>query len=407
METSSQPTSPPSDDWLAHHFDHLSPVLSDRHLEVLERMRAQCPVTHSDQHGGFWVVTDYENVLHVAQDWETFSSELGFTVPRPENPPKILPMGVDPPVHLEFKRLINPYFSSRVVAEWAGPTRELVNRLIDSFVEQGECDFMQAFAGKFPGLAFFDFALHAPPEDLEKLNEWATLASLPHLPGAQEGLLNMAAWIAGFVERRKNQPHQGDVVDAIMNAEIEGRPITPEEVIGTIHLLILGGLETTAGVLGMSMLRFCSQPEIPALLRAKPELIPGAVEELLRLDGALACIARTTRHGTELGGHHIEEGESVLVYWVSANRDEAEFPDPDQFILDRASNRHLAFGAGPHRCAGSNLARMNLRIAFEELLRRLHDIELQRGAEIHYHLGFNRSPFSVPITFTAGPTEMG
>jgi cytochrome P450 len=303
-------------------------------------------------------------------------------------------------LHRSFKRLINAYFTPKVVTQWQKPTRELVDRLIDNFIEQGACDFMEAFARPFPGLAFFDLALHAPSEDLEQVNEWATLASLPQLPSGQEGLLNLAAWIGRFVEQRQSQPPRGDVVDAIMNAEIEGRPITPAEVIGTIHLLILGGIETTAGVLGMTMLRFCAQPDIPALLRTKPALIPDAIEELLRLDGSLACIARTARHDTQLAGNEIKKGEQVLMYWMSANRDEAEFPDADEFVLDRVSNRHLAFGAGPHRCAGSNLARMNLRIAIEALLSRLDDIKLQDGAEIHFHSSFNRAPLSVPITFT-------
>lgn len=405
MGTPTSPPQPLDDEWLAQHFDHLSPDLAVPFYEVLARMRAQCPVTHSDRHGGFWVVTRYEDVLRIAQDWQTFSSELGFTVPRPEDPPKILPMGVDPPVHREFKRLINAHFTPRAVAEWEKPTRALVNHLIDGFVEHGQCDFMGAFARPFPGLAFFEFALHAPPDDLQQLNEWATAASLPHLPGAQDGLLNLAAWIGRFVEERQNQPPRGDVVDTLLEAEIEGRPITPAEVIGTIHLLVLGGLETTAGVLGMSMLRFCHAPEIPERLRARPDLIPEAVEELLRLDGALACIGRTARRDTDLGGHRIRAGESVVVYWASANRDPAEFPEPDGFVLGRVTNRHLAFGAGPHRCAGSNLARLNLRIALEELLRRLRDVELQEGARVAYHCGFNRAPLSVPITFTAAGTS--
>jgi cytochrome P450 len=188
----------------------------------------------------------------------------------------------------------------------------------------------------------------------------------------------------------------------VPDAEIEGRPIEAAEAIGTILLLILGGLETTAGVLGMSMLRFCEHPEIPALLHAHPERIPDAVEELLRLDGSFVCIGRTARHDTELAGKHIKKGEPILIYWVAANRDEAEFENPDTFDLDRVRNRHLAFGAGPHRCAGSHLARMNLRIALEEIVARLHDITLQDGAQVDFHSTFNRAPLSVPITFSPG-----
>ena len=154
----------------------------------------------------------------------------------------------------------------------------------------------------------------------------------------------------------------------MLAAEIEGRPITDHEILGVIQLLILGGLETTAGALGQFMIRFCRRAGHPGTCcAAEPELLPDAVEELLRLDPPFIAIARTATCDTEIGGQRIEAGQRVLIYWASANRDEAEFACPHAFDLDRASNRHLSFGAGPHRCAGSNLARMNLRIALEEL----------------------------------------
>jgi cytochrome P450 len=393
-----------TDDWVRHHFDHLSPVFAREFHPTLARARSLCPVAHSDQHGGFWVLTKYEDVLRVAQDWETFSSELGITVPYqpPANSMKILPVAVDPPLQRTFKRLVNAHFTPAKVGPWEEPTRTLVNQLIDGFIERGECDFMTEFARPLPGLAFFDLALHAPTGELEQVNHWATLASLTQLDESRDALLKLAGWIAKFIAQRRADGPRGDVVDAVLDAEIEGRPITVQEAIGTIHLLILGGLETTAGVLGATMMRFCEYPEIPALLRARPELIPQAVEELLRLDGSFICIGRTARHDTEISGHPVKAGERVLMYWASANRDEAEFPAPDAFDLERERNRHIAFGAGPHRCVGSNLARMNLRVAIGEVVRRLHDIKLQPGADIDFHSTFNRAPLSVPITFTPG-----
>jgi len=395
-----------TDDWVAHHFDLHAPELGADLHRTLARARTQCPVMHSDQHDGYWIATKYEDILRIAQDWQTWSNELGITVPHQPGSSsspnmKILPVGIDPPLQRTFKRLINKYFTPVAVAPWEEPTRALVTRLIDGFVDQGSCDFMEAFARPLPGLAFFDLALHAPAEDLEQVNAWATVASSSHLAESREGIMQLAMWIKGFLDQRRADGPRGDVVDAVLDAEIEGRPITEVEAIGTIHLLILGGLETTAGVLGMAMQRFCEQPEIPALLRSDPSLIPAAVEELLRLDGSFVCIGRTARHDTELDGRPVKAGERVIMYWASANRDEAEFTDPDKFDLDRAANRHVAFGAGPHRCAGSNLARMNLRIAFEELLRRLDDLRLQDGAEISFHSTFNRSPLTMPITFTA------
>ena len=187
----------------------------------------------------------------------------------------------------------------------------------------------------------------------------------------------------------------------MLAAEIEGRPITQDEAIGVVQLLILGGLETTAGALGQFMIRFTREPALPERLREHPEEVPAAVEELLRLEPPFIAIARTATCDTEIGGHAIAAGDKVLVYWASANRDAAEFPCPADVDWGRTSNRHLSFGAGPHRCAGSNLARMNLRVAVEEVVRRLHDLRLQEGAEpIPFHSALNRAPLTVPITFT-------
>jgi cytochrome P450 len=387
-------------DWCARRFDHLSPDLAADLHDTLARMRADHPVAWSDEHGGFWVVTRYEDVLRVAQDWETFSSAQGVNVPAPATPVNAIPEVMDPPLHREFKRLINAWFTPAVVGRYEPTTRRLVTRLIDGFAGDGGCEFMEAFARPLPGLAFFEDVLHAPADQVPALYEMANAASTPNHPRRAEGWQGMAAWITEFVARRRGEPPAGDVVDAVLGAEIEGRPITDHEILGVIQLLILGGLETTAGALGQFMIRFGQDPLLADRLRARPEALPAAVEELLRLDPPFIAIARTATRDAEVGGRRIEAGQRVLLYWASANRDDAEFPDPHVVDLDRARNRHLSFGAGPHRCAGSNLARMNLRIALEELLRRLHDVRLDGDGPIHYHSVLNRSPQTVPITFT-------
>jgi cytochrome P450 len=391
---------PLTDDWIEHHFDLFSPELAPQLYTVLDRARSRCPVAYSDQHEGYWVVTRYEDVLRVAQDWQTYSSELGISPPRQPGGSafKIFPVTVDPPLQRTFKRLINAYFTAAAVAPWEEATRTIVTRLIDSFIERGGCDFMADFARPFPGLAFFELALHAPVEDLEEVNHWSTMASVPG--GEQvDSLMKLAGWIGELIARRRHDGPQGDVVDAVMAAEIEGRPITDEEAVGTIQLLVLGGLETTAGVLGMSMLRFCEDPEIPSTLAERPELIPAAVEELLRLDGSFVSIGRTARNAADIDGHQIAAGDPVVIYWASANRDPSEFDDPEHFDLGRPRNRHIAFGAGPHRCAGSNLARLNLRVALEELTRRVSGFRLPAGYEVEYHSTFNRAPRALPVSF--------
>jgi cytochrome P450 len=393
-------TSALPDDWCLHHFDHLSGELAATMPDTMARMRELCPVARSRQYGGFWVVTRYEDALSVAQNWEVFSSAHGLSVSPSPTVVRNLPVEADPPEQRIFKRLINPFFTPAAVARWEQPTRALVTRLIDAFISGGACDFMAAFARPFPSLAFFSLALNAPAEDLERVAYLASKSSTPNDPQARECWLGLYEWIRDFTGKRRGQPPRGDVVDAVLNAEIDGRPITEDEVIGTVQLLILGGLETTAGALGLMFARFCDQPEIPALLRRQPELIPAAAHELLRLDPPFVSVGRTAVREAELGGQRICQGDKVLIHWASANRDGGEFGDPDRFDLGRERNRHFSFGVGPHRCAGSNLARMNLRIALEELLGRLDDIRLEDGADLRYHAGLTRSPLHLPITFT-------
>ena len=393
-----------SDDWLEHHFDYLAPEFARDLHTTLAKMRTGCPVAHSDQRGGYWAVTRYEDVLHTAQDWETFSSELGVGIPGTNMVSKAIPEHIDPPLHREYKRLINGYFTPNAVAPLEQPTRALLSRLVDDVIEGGECDFMADLASPFPAQAFFALVLNAPPDEAIAVAHLAQRASIPTNPDSRECWQGLNAWIDGFLADRRSQPAKGDVVDAVMAAEIEARPIREDEVRGIVLLLILGGLETTAGALGAFMLRFLREPAIPDLLRAKPELIPDAVEELLRLEGPFIGIGRTVRHDTELGGCPVGAGEKVYLSFASANRDEAEFPDADAFDLDRERNRHIAFGAGPHRCAGSSLARLNLRVALGEIIPRLRDVELVTPErELPFHTAFNRSPLAMPIRFSPGP----
>jgi cytochrome P450 len=376
-------------EWCAEHFDHES------------HMRAHCPVTHTDQHEGFWVVTKYDDVMRVAQDWRTFSSADGVGViplPMAVTP---LPEVSDPPIQQAYKRLINPYFTPKVVGAHEEATRAYVNEMIDEFIDEGECEFMSAFASPYPGRIFFEQYLSAPKAESERMNELTMLAVMPGNPDRASAWKEMFEWIVNFVaERRAGEP-KGDVVDAVIAAEVDDRSITDTEIYGIIQLLILGGLDTTAGALGQFMIRFCNEPWIAQLLRDQPELLDDAVEELLRLEGPFVGIGRKATTDTEIRGNQVGEGERVLCYWASANRDEDHFEDPHDFRLDRESNRHLAFGIGTHRCAGSNVARMNLRIAVREILDRMHDIELAVPAEdIQYHTVFNRAPLEVPIRFT-------
>lgn len=395
---------PLSDEWCHDHFDYLAPELASELHPTLARMRARCPVARSDARDGYWVVTRYADVLRVAQDWESFSNQLGVGIPHSEYSVPAIPEHIDPPLQRVYKKLVSTWLTPTVVRRYERPTRLLVTQLIDKFIDAGSCDFMTDFAQPFPALAFFDMVLGAPASEIDTVARWAQRLSVPSHPDAEQCWQQLGDWIGDFVARRAAQPPKDDIVSAIVAAEIEGRPVTEMEVKGLILLLILGGLETTAGVLGQCMVRFCREPSIPEMLRTDPDLINDAVEELLRLDGSFSCVGRTVRHDVELAGHAINAGDKVLISWAAANRDPAEFIDPDSFEPKRQNNRHLAFGAGPHRCVGSNLARMNLRIAISEIVRRLYDLRLLTPEdEIPYHNAYNRSPLSLPLGFAPGP----
>jgi cytochrome P450 len=389
------------DDWYRHHFDCQAPVLGHHLHEILSHLRSQCPVARSDRHGGYWVVSRYEDVYHVAEDWQTFSSAEGLSIPALPIAVRNIPIEIDPPQHRAFKRIISRYLTHASVLPWEDRTRELVTGLIDGFIETGKCDFIAEFAFPLPALSLFGMVLNAPPDELDYIGYLASKAHLPEDPDGPECWKALSEWVRTFVESRRHQPPVGDVVDAVIGGEVEGRAVTNDEVIGTIQNLILGGLETTASALGMTMIRLCEHPEIPKTLQRDPTQIPAAIEELLRLDGPLIAIARTAVQEAELGGARIEPGDKVLVYFASANRDTSEFPDPETFDPNR-QNRHLAFGAGPHRCVGSNLARMNMRIALEEIVARLDDLSIQEGTELHFHATSTRAPREVPICFTPG-----
>ena len=274
----------------------------------------------------------------VAQDWETFSSELGVSVPATQMTVQAIPEHVDPPLHRVYKRLINAYFTPAAVAPYEEPTRALVTGLIDGFIEAGRCDFLTEFARPFPGLAFFDLVLNAPSDEVAELNDLATTASMPNNPEAAASAgRRCTKWIAEFVEqrrrpaaprrRRRRHPARRD------RGPADHRRRDPRHD---------PALDPRRARDHGRRARALHDPVLPGAARSRrcsaesPSSFPTAVEELLRLEGPFIAIGRTARHDAEIGGHPIKEGEKVLIYWASANRDEAEFPDADTFDLDRA-----------------------------------------------------------------------
>lgn len=403
-DPASDAVNPLSADWFRHQFNHFAPELADQLIPTLANMRADSPLTYSQEFGGFWIATRYKDIQRIALDWESFSSEQGMVVPYFPDMIKIpvIPEAIDPPQHGYFKELITRHLTPQAVAAHIDATRHIINELMGDFIDQGHCEFMEAFAKPMPGRILFERYLNAPHEDLAELTELASVVSAPLTEESFKAREEILEWVKSFVKQRQQQPRRDDLVDTILHADINGRPITDIEVLGIIQLVIFGGLDTTSGALGHMMLRFCQQPDIAKQLAEQPERIPAAVDELLRLDCPFTCIARTATRDVDIGGQTIKQGQRVLMYWQSANHDEEVFDNAQAYDLDRNnSKRHMSFGTGTHRCAGANLALLNLRLSIEALVTRLGHFQLIIDtSSVQYHPGFSRAPKQVPIRFT-------
>jgi hypothetical protein len=384
---------------LAAGFDHHKQAQADDPYPIYKAMREGCPVAHSEQHDGFWVVTSYEGVDTIVHHPEVFSSRQTsipwgtfgefFVLP---------PITLDPPEHKAFRNIVMPVFSPRAVAKWEGLIRDTCRSLIDSIRGRTEVDAAREYAFRIPVIVICAL-IGIPPEDEEKFASWIHRTihnSVVNPPESLNAAGEMAAYFHAAVEDHKRNP-RGDLLDTLINAESDdGRRLTDIELLGFLFLMITAGMDTTWSVIGDSIRHLGVNPEDRRRLVAAPEIMGTAVEEFLRLYTP-ALLGRVTNSDTELEGVTIPRGDPVLISFASANRDAKVFADPDRAVLDRTANRHLAFGAGIHRCLGAALARQEVRTALEEWLAAFPDYELVDPALVTYNLGQVRGPKLLPI----------
>ena len=392
---------------LVARFDHHDHALSKDPYAVYRELRSACPVTKSEAWDGFWVVSSYEHVSQVAHDDATFCSGQGVSYPQAGNARPLIPIEVDPPEFLGYRRLLNPLFSHSAVEAMEDDVREITNDLIDAFIGRGHCDFMQEFAEPLP--ARMTLRLLGIDE-----GQWADFLHAIHVGVHEssrdfdkevEALLEVYVQLAIALDDRQQGDGTGDdIISRLARADIDGRPLEDEEILDMCLLMLFGGLDTTAAVIGHALVWLHEHPDQRARLAAEPELLPLAVEEFLRFEAPVQGLARTVTKDCELGGEQLKAGDKVWMLWASANRDEAEFPDPDSVVLDRTANRHFAFGVGIHRCLGAQLGRLMGRVALEQILRRLPDYEVPPRSEVRHlpDCAIVYSLESLPGTF---PTE--
>lgn len=368
-------------------------------------MRKRCPVAYTDRWGGFWTVTRYTDIVRVASDNETFISSIQNLVPMsPRSGVPRRPLQVDPPEHAHFRRAMNPYFEVERVAVLEPTLRQLAARYLDLLIAKGRGDAMDEFARRLPIRAICAF-LRTSEQDAE----WIQARSGKYVEAISADDRAAASALSGeldqyarrFVAKRRTAPLDPnlDIVTGMFAATIEGKPIDDEIIAGFVRGLIVAADRSTSNGIGSSIMHLAMHLDLQNQLRREPARIPDALEEFVRLYAPSHATARTATRDVEIGGQTIHTGEVVAMVFLAGNRDPEVFARPDEFILDRKPNPHLGFGHGVHKCGGQSLARLQLRIALEELLARTTSFELD--GTISFTTWPEYGPKTLPIRLTS------
>ena len=394
----------PAQNWQTD-WDHADPAYNQQAHQIWDELRQTCPVAHTDRYGGAWLPVRHEDISAIARDTDHFSSEGAVLANKPPREEWIStapiggapPITSDPPFHADARRLLLPAFSPQVVAEWEPEIRRLCNELIDNLEGLDVVDAAVQYAQNIPVYVIARM-LGLPLEDSDYFRDTVHLV-LEEI-GAEfgdrrAGFEKLDAYLAVHVQDHIENP-KDDLIGFLLNAKIYDQPLSPEHVVGTIILLMVAGIDTTWSSIGSSIWHLAHHPADLARMVAEPELLPTAIEELLRAY-APVTMARIVSQDAEIGGCPVKQGDSVLLPFPAANRDPEVFEDADTVIIDREVNRHVAFGLGIHRCLGSNLARLELRIAVEVFINRFPKFELADPGAVTWSLGQVRGPRKLPV----------
>lgn len=383
--------------------DHHSDFFREHNYALYDELIAKCPVAHSDQQGGVWFITGYEPVFEATLDDDLFRSAPGISVPPPVS--KSIPIDTDPPETRAYRKVLLNFFSPDAANRLEPMVLDITTRLIDAFIERGNADLATELTTPVPAQAMLTL-LGLDPSEWPTWITW--IHGMVHERTAQPELAaeygqQVFARIVAAKQERITGGVRGDMLSHLLQAEVDGRPLTDDEYLSYALLLLLAGLDTTAGFTGNALYRLVEQPQLRAQLLAQPELLRQATEEFLRHDTPTQALARTVSRDASFHGRQLHAGDKVLLMWAAANRDPAEFDNPLTIDFTRHPNRHLAFGVGQHRCLGSNMARMMFRVMVTQVLRRLPDYRLDgpvtRFADAAEVYGVN----SMPVSFTPGP----
>jgi cytochrome P450 len=387
----------------------MDPEMAAHPQPVFKLMRDETPVFTVDMPSGTGVILSRKAEIDEAlRHPDIFSSNMDAVDLKNKRP--MIPLQIDPPDHKKFRKLLDPIFAPRKMAAMDEEVSGLVNQLIDRFIERGECDFAKEFSIPFPSQVFLTL-LGLPLDELDRFLVMKDGIIRPdHVTGKMYGSREVHEYqqkIADSVyeyfdsvldEREKER--RNDLLSHFLDAEVEGDRLTREDILDICFLFLIAGLDTVTATLDCMFSFLAQNPEQRDQLVADPTVIPNAIEEMLRWETPVMGVARVALSDTELGGCPVHAGDQVMIMLGSANTDESEFEDADVVRFDREVNRHIAFGGGIHRCLGSHLARMELRVALREWHRRIPEYSVQPGHTLVYTPSI-RSIEHFPMVFTS------
>ena len=395
----------PVSDW-ASDFSHLEPEWSADPYPIQDDLRQRCPIAHTERFGGGWLPTRYEDVAAIAYDTERFSSRTiimgNFRPPR-----EIAPVGgsppisSDPPFHHDARKLLLPAFTKAAVARQEPATRAFCHSLIDTFEGRDVVDAAYDYAQHIPMRVIADM-LGFPAEDGPQFREFVenTLEGVNLPPEERIARMTMLSdYLLAQVHDHIDHPRE-DLTSYLLNAELYGHKLEPWHVVGTMTLLLIAGIDTTWSAIGASLWHLAKTPEDLQRLVADPRLLPTAMEEFLRAY-APVTMARLVKEDMHWRGVDMKADDWNLLSFPAANRDAAQFDRAAQVVIDREVNRHAAFGLGIHRCVGSHLARMELRVALEVWLARIPGFSLDNPSAVTWSAGQIRGPRALPLRISA------
>jgi cytochrome P450 len=393
----------PVHDW-GGDYDIFDPDFVRDPYPIWEELRPRCPVAHTDRWGGSYMPSTFETVTSVAHDVENFTSFEVSVAPVPitydEEGNRLRSVIVsDPPDHTPERRLLLPFFAPKAVERYREPTRDLCRRLIRGFIEDGRVDAAGGYARQIPPRVIAEI-LGIDPDMSDEFTEWVqgVLELGLQDPEIREKYrVIIQDFFDAEIERRKTDPDD-NLISFLLNAELDGGSVPMHVVRANLSLMLVAGIDTTWSSIGSALWHLSTHPEDRRRLATEPELIPIAIEEFLRAYSPVT-MARIARNDTEIAGCPVHQGERVLLSFPAANRDPEVFENPEEVIIDRAQNRHVAFGAGIHRCLGSNLARMEMQVAIEEFLAAIPEFEVEDPEVVTWAGGQVRGPRYLPVTF--------